>query len=172
MRRDIEEVNNACWHHKLLKTYPVEKSDELSSCDWEEVAASTDKNIPFMHKEFIPASISKAAGAAKKRRRERPMLQLLFAPDVSNLDARCDSEPPVTSPISPEATSLTSKRASLGIIFNSSVPKAIREPLSTLPPRSPDVLRLSSSSTDQKLGHNSQRRASLGARLLKKFQHS
>ena len=167
MRRDIEDVNTACWHHKVSKTCSVEKPDELRTCHLDEVdgyAAHTEQTISFAANEFVPAS--RAAGAVKQRRRQKPRLQLELPTDNREASSRCGSESPVDST---EATLFTPKRASVDIFFNPAISKQVSEPSATTAPRSADAVNLLSSGTDQK---NSQRRGSLGAWLLKKLQHS
>ena len=167
MRKDIEDVNSACWHQNILNS--GEKPDESLSSHLEE---NTGNNKSQALGSTVKSSQEEAIGLDRttwtidERRSSTPHLTQDQSVQHASPAGRLVSESPLPTTFPPRLTAamLTKKRASEGSVR---VPALSTKSVPSLPGSPPPSFN---SHGGIRQGRSTQRRGSLGTWLLKKFQ--
>jgi hypothetical protein len=157
MRKNIEEVNSACWYQKLCRLQPYEAGSVEETSDH-------TLNLPesVLSDEYLPVR-SNSSDAVHKRRSNKPELRL----DISNHSALPAMHDDDVGSSSIESSPVPRYRNSFGSVYERDFHKqtSVRSlPASPVPRHSGGLKPTTNNAT-------SQRRGSLGTWLMKKIQH-
>ena len=162
MTKNIEEVNTACWHHKLCCL----QSSDAYACSWQEEACDHTvhlTNQTALSDEYLPVR-SSSCDAVHRRRSNKPQLRVELPnqttlPAMHNDADRCSSESP-----------LPGNRNSFGSIYEQVLHK--QTSVRSLPASPVQGHNGGLKPTMNNAGQPNLRRGSLGTWLMRKFQHN